>query len=134
MDVSAPQAAASVVDRLRARRRAAAPDLIARHERDPRGTALSFAQQRLWFMEQLQTGTSVFNIAATLRLVGRLDVAALARAFAETAARHEALRTTFAIVDEGPVQVISAKAAPRLAVVDLTPLSADAADAAATAE
>ncbi|HVR07263.1 MAG TPA: amino acid adenylation domain-containing protein [Thermoanaerobaculia bacterium] len=129
MDVSAPPAAASVVDRLRARRRAAAPDLIARQQRDPRGTALSFAQQRLWFMEQLQTGTSVFNIAATLRLVGRLDVAALARAFAEMAARHEAVRTTFAIVDERPVQVISAKAAPRLAVVDLTPLPADAAAA-----
>src|SRR5207302_4825259 len=99
-------AAGSTADGLRARRRATAPDRITPQPRDPRGAALSFAQRRLWFMEQLESGTAVFNIAATLRLVGRLDVAALARAFAAVAARHEAVRTTFSMVDERPVQVI----------------------------
>ncbi len=57
---------------------------------------LSFAQQRLWFLDQLEPVSPMYNIPVALRLAGPLDAAALARSFAEIVRRHEALRTTFA--------------------------------------
>jgi amino acid adenylation domain-containing protein len=56
---------------------------------------LSFAQQRLWFLDRLEPGTATFNLPAPLRLTGRLDAAALSRALDEIARRHESLRTRF---------------------------------------
>ena len=56
---------------------------------------LSFAQERLWFLDRLAPGTPIYNLATGLRLRGDLDVAALAAALAEVVRRHEALRTTF---------------------------------------
>jgi hypothetical protein len=75
----------------------------------PRGDRLplSFAQQRLWFLERLGTGGSAYHIHAPLRLRGALDGAALARALDGVVARHEALRTTFAEVDGVPEQRIA---------------------------
>nr|WP_225937950.1 non-ribosomal peptide synthetase [Myxococcus sp. RHSTA-1-4] len=82
---------------------------------------LSFAQQRLWFIDQLEPGSATYNIPSALRLVGILDRTALERAFAELVRRHEALRTTFVAVQGQPVQVIaSASGAFPLATVDLT--------------
>src|SRR5712691_4486257 len=57
---------------------------------------LSFAQQRLWFLNQLMPGNPVHNISSAMRLKGRLKVAALEQALSEIVRRHEALRTTFA--------------------------------------
>ncbi|HEY0603658.1 MAG TPA: amino acid adenylation domain-containing protein, partial [Herpetosiphonaceae bacterium] len=79
--------------------------------RQPRTTnqfPLSFAQQRLWFLDQLQMDDSSYNIPLALRLTGQLDVAALERCYQAIVARHESLRTTFAIPRAGaePVQVI----------------------------
>src|SRR5262249_45101737 len=68
---------------------------------------LSFAQQRLWFLDQLQPGSAFYNIPAALRLTGKLDVDALRRSLSEIVRRHESLRTTFEIVDGEPVQVIA---------------------------
>jgi amino acid adenylation domain-containing protein len=59
------------------------------------GLPLSFAQQRLWFVEQLDPGDPAYNLPVALRLRGRLDVAALERSVAEVARRHESLRTVF---------------------------------------
>src|SRR5688572_8362295 len=69
--------------------------------------ALSFAQQRLWFLEQLGGMGSTYHIPMRLRIQGPLDRDALARALDRIVARHEALRTTFPAVDGEPVQRIA---------------------------
>ena len=68
---------------------------------------LSFAQQRLWFLDQLEPNSSIYNVPAGLRLSGPLNVACLERSLNEIVRRHEALRTTFPAVEGQPVQVIS---------------------------
>ncbi|AUX43556.1 uncharacterized protein SOCE26_050060 [Sorangium cellulosum] len=80
-------------------------DRIVRASRDA-PLPLSFGQQRLWFLDQLDPGRSVYNVPAALRLRGRLDRGALARALGEIVRRHEALRTTLEIRGEEPVQVV----------------------------
>ena len=84
---------------------------------------LSFAQQRMWFFEQLSTGPSAFNIASGVRLNGPLNVAALEQTFSEIIRRHEILRTTFAAVNGQPVQLIQPATKFKLPVVDLTSLT-----------
>ncbi len=90
---------------------------------DAAGTPLplSFSQERLWFLDQLDPGQSTYNIPGALRLAGRLDVQALESALAGVMRRHDALRTTFAA---GPVQIVSEldPAAVLLPVVDLSGL------------
>jgi amino acid adenylation domain-containing protein len=89
----------------------------------PRGpeSPLSFAQQRLWFLDELAGGASPFyNISAALLLTGTLDAGALTRAFDEIVRRHEALRTTFRTGPGGtPVQVIHPHRPFHLPVADL---------------
>jgi acyl carrier protein len=67
---------------------------------------LSFAQQRLWFLDRLEPGNPVYNLPVAVRLSGPIDVAALERSLAEVVRRHEALRTSFPLVDGRPAQVI----------------------------
>jgi len=88
---------------------------------------LSFSQQRLWFLDQLEPGSPAYNIPAAIRLSGILDVAALAEGLAEIVARHEVLRTRFEQVDGKPVQRIDVSAPGFFPVVDLSGLS-DAGD------
>ena len=83
---------------------------------------LSFAQERLWFLDRLQPGSPLYNIPAVLRLIGTLDERALERALGEIVDRHEALRTVFREVDGSPVQVISPPVAFALPVEDLSGL------------
>ncbi|HEY4590472.1 MAG TPA: amino acid adenylation domain-containing protein, partial [Thermoanaerobaculia bacterium] len=83
---------------------------------------LSFAQQRLWFLDQVQPGSPLYNVPAALRVEGPLDAAVLAHALGEVVRRHEALRTVFAAPQGTPVQVIQPAGPFPLPVVDLSAL------------
>ncbi|MEM7353574.1 MAG: amino acid adenylation domain-containing protein, partial [Acidobacteriota bacterium] len=83
---------------------------------------LSFAQARLWFLDQLAPGSLTYNSTFPLGLEGQLDVAHLQRAFQELVARHEVLRTTFALAGDEPVQVITPPAEHPMPWVDLAHL------------
>ncbi|HEV2843454.1 MAG TPA: condensation domain-containing protein, partial [Thermoanaerobaculia bacterium] len=83
---------------------------------------LSFAQQRLWFLEQLQPGTPTYNIPDAVRLCGDLDVAALRRSLREVLRRHASLRTTFAVRAGQPVQVVADSLELPLPLIDLRAL------------
>ncbi|NPC52754.1 non-ribosomal peptide synthetase, partial [Corallococcus exiguus] len=83
---------------------------------------LSFAQQRLWFLDRMEPGTTLFNLPAAFRLRGPLDVKALGRAFNALVERHESLRTRFMEQDGQPVQVAEPSLALALAPEDLTGL------------
>jgi len=93
-------------------------------ERVARNAALplSFAQQRLWFLDQLEPGSPAYNIYAALRLDGALDVTALEQTLAEIICRHEILRTTYSMSDEQPVQVVAPSLRVPLEVFDVRAL------------
>ncbi|MFF2355024.1 condensation domain-containing protein, partial [Kitasatospora sp. NPDC058115] len=97
----------------------------------PRRGALppSFAQERLWFLDQLAPDSTEYLLMRALRLTGELDPDALERALSELVARHEVLRTGFEAVAGAPVQVIEERVGPVLAVTDLSGLPAERAEA-----
>ncbi|BAZ37903.1 amino acid adenylation domain protein [Calothrix sp. NIES-4101] len=80
---------------------------------------LSFAQQRLWFFDQFEPGSPSYNLPRTVRLQGKLNIDALSASLNEIIKRHEILRTSFAIYDGQPIQVISPSINLKLPVVDL---------------
>ena len=80
----------------------------------------SFAQQRLWFVDQLDPGTASYNIPTAVRLEGVLDVAALGRALDEVVRRHEVLRTSFDSEGGVPFQIVTPAEPVALPLIDLT--------------
>ena len=92
---------------------------------------LSHAQQRLWFLDQVDPGSSIYNVPAAVSLSGRLDVAALQRTFDEIFRRHAVLRTRFVNRDGSPVQLVAPAAELAMPVTDLGALPAAERDAAA---
>src|SRR6185436_3726937 len=119
------QLAACIDAGLRADPRLEAPPLARVARRDPaRGEPLSFAQRRLWFLDQMQPGSPFYNIPIALSLDGRLDPAAFAAGVGAIVRRHESLRTTFAEVDSEPVQRIAPPdaGAPAVPLIDLAAL------------
>ncbi|MEM9009440.1 MAG: amino acid adenylation domain-containing protein, partial [Cyanobacteria bacterium P01_F01_bin.86] len=84
---------------------------------------LSFAQERLWFLEQLQPGIFAHNIPAAVRLTGSLDVAAVELSLNEIVQRHEVLRVTFQVIDGHPMQVLDPTVHVVVPVVDLQALA-----------
>jgi glycosyltransferase involved in cell wall biosynthesis len=95
------------------------PLLKARGDEPP---PLSYAQQRLWFLHQLDPESPAYNIPAAVRLRGQLDTPALTRAVSEILRRHEVLRATFQAHDGEPVQLIAPHAAPDTPLLDLSHL------------
>ncbi|HEX5873146.1 MAG TPA: condensation domain-containing protein, partial [Pyrinomonadaceae bacterium] len=94
--------------RVKAIRQSAVEIIPPREQKSP--VVLSFAQQRLWFIDQLEPGNPAYNCPAAVSLSGALDVEALQKCFNYLVARHEALRTTFVAIDGLPHQLIAAPA------------------------
>jgi hypothetical protein len=125
-----PEKLALLMQRLAKKKEGAAHTTIPHAGREANTFPLSFTQQRQWFMEQLMPG-AVYNVPQAIRLSGALDVAVLERALTTIVGRHEALRTTFQVVDGQPSQVIAPlahhdDASPLLPIVDLRALAPDA--------
>jgi amino acid adenylation domain-containing protein len=85
---------------------------------------LSFAQERLWVLDRMDPGSPAYNIPTAVRLLGRLEVDALAWSLTEIVRRHAVLRSLFAQADGVPVQIVSAPAPVPLPRVDLEVLPA----------
>lgn len=83
---------------------------------------LSFAQQRLWFLDQLEPGNPIYNLAQTFRMRGQLDPGALKRALDKIVARHQSLRTTFPVEAGEPIQVVRDELDLPLPITDLSGL------------
>ena len=86
--------------------------------------ALSFAQQRLWFLDQLQPDSAFYNMPVSVRLSGPLQLDALQQALERLLQRHESLRTTFVVAEGEPMQVVAASLALTLPLHDLSALPA----------
>jgi len=85
---------------------------------------LSFAQQRMWFMDQLQPGNPAYNRPTPIHLRGALNIAVLENGLNEIVRRHEILRTSFLVTDGQPVQAVAPSLALSLPVIDLGSLPA----------
>ncbi|HEX6911177.1 MAG TPA: condensation domain-containing protein, partial [Longimicrobium sp.] len=103
---------------------AAQPDRIPRADRAGE-LPLSFAQQRLWFIDRLQPGSAAYNIPMAYRLRGELDPARMERVLAALVRRHESLRTVFPERGGAPVQVILDEMPVPVPVTDLRGVPAE---------
>ncbi|HEX7287367.1 MAG TPA: amino acid adenylation domain-containing protein, partial [Candidatus Angelobacter sp.] len=97
---------------------------LARSRHDRR-VPLSFAQQRLWFIDQLEPGAATYNVPMALRVEGEFDIAVFERVVREIVRRHEVLRTTYQMVDEQVWQEIDPTETACVVVQDLMSLSAE---------
>ncbi len=125
-------AVAQLARRIEAVRQAgttSAPPLVAVPRDDTANMPLSFAQQRLWFLDRLEPESSAYNIAEAFDLDGALDLAALARALNQVVRRHEVLRASFCYRDGEAWQRLAEPRSFVLPVADLSALPAPAAGA-----
>jgi amino acid adenylation domain-containing protein len=106
-------------------KRALLADLLRTKAAKSRRAPVSFAQQRLWFLDQFESDGAAFNISQALRLIGPLDEPALVKSLNALIARHEPLRTNFELLNAEPVQVINPPGAVNLSFVDLRDLPRD---------
>src|SRR5271166_3308315 len=83
---------------------------------------LSFAQQRLWFLDQLEGGSTAYHIPEAFRLRGALNIGALKRSLDEIVRRHEALRTVFRKAEGGPIQIVLPELELFMPIIDLAGL------------
>ncbi|MCU1264985.1 MAG: Malonyl CoA-acyl carrier protein transacylase, partial [Acidobacteria bacterium] len=116
-----PELAAVVEAAIKGERGYTAPPITSVARRGP--LPLSFAQQRLWFLDRLNPETDAYNIAIAYHLKGSLNVAVLEHSLNQVVARHEVLRTTISLVDGEPVQIIAPELELKLEVEDLCALA-----------
>jgi amino acid adenylation domain-containing protein len=105
-------------------KRAVLARLVSEQGQKPRTFPLSYAQERLWFLDQLAPGSTLFNIDTAIRLTFAVDNGALERSINEIVRRHESLRTTFIAVDGTPAQVVAPSLTVQMPVLDLGNLPA----------
>ena len=86
---------------------------------------LSFAQERLWFLEQLEPGSSVYNICRAVRITGPLKKNAVKSSLDEVIRRHEVLRTTFGVIDGCPMQTVAPEVSLKISSTDLRRFTPD---------
>jgi len=121
-DLSTSERSALVM-RLKKKLAELTPEQTIQRRKDSGPVPLSFAQQRIWFLEQM--GYSNYFVSGTSRLTGLLDVKALERSLNEIVQRHEALRTTFTTIDGQPMQIIAPRLPLTLSVLDWSQLPSD---------
>src|SRR5581483_5504588 len=116
---------ALLYEKIKERKGSVSPELIPPQKRSAPYFPLSFAQQRLWFLDQLVSGNPAYTISVAVYLTGHLHIATLERSFNEIISRHEILRTSFTVVDGNPVQIIHPSRSLALGISDLRHLSQD---------
>ncbi|MFN7949388.1 MAG: amino acid adenylation domain-containing protein [Blastocatellia bacterium] len=107
----------------------ARPSAQLRTVAERRASPQSFAQQRLWFLDQFDPGNGVYNLPSVVRFTGRLDLQALESSLNAIIRRHEILHTTFSMQDGEPVQVVMPPFELRPELTDLTALPAETREA-----
>src|SRR4051812_47741502 len=114
-----PEQRALLEQRLKQKKQDAGNSAIPTQDRQAAVLPLSFAQERLWVMYQLDPQSSLYNIPVVLPFGAAFDTAVDERVFQEIIRRHEILRTTFATIDRQPAQRIAPAADFKLPVIDL---------------
>src|SRR5438034_5219598 len=104
---------------MRKNRRQSARSMTIPRQSNRESAPLSYNQQGLWVLNQLMPGTSLYHTPMVVRLTGNLDVAALKNALDMVVARHDALRTTFGIVDESRKLVVSKSMEMVSSIIDI---------------
>jgi amino acid adenylation domain-containing protein len=105
-----------------AEKRALLARLVRERDLEPKTFPLSYAQERLWFLDRLAPGTPCYNTSVAVYVDQPLDLAVMERALNEMIRRHGALRTNFKEVAGAPVQVVAARLTLPLQVIDIPPL------------
>ena len=113
------------LERSPAEKRALLAQLLEQKANSRKNAPLSFAQQRLWVLEQLDPGSAAYNISRAVRLKGNLNVPSLREALDEIVARHDSLRTNFILVNGQPVQTVHPQQEIDLELKDLRSLPVD---------
>ena len=108
-----PEKRAMLLERLKKKQEEKTQELIYPQKRETNELPLSFAQQRLWFLNQLEPQSAFYNISNVLHLSGRMYVNALDRSLTRVIDRHEVLRATFSEREGPPVQIIAPSVFPQ---------------------